>query len=122
MKRFILAMVVTVTSMPFLVTAQKIKDWDFGVSAELGRDYYDRDYPAEYDKYPDMLRSFQSNYSWSAGIWAEKRLNRRFSGLARINYMQKDMHPDTYGEPSRTGSKWYIKEKHHHVVADIGGR
>jgi hypothetical protein len=115
-------MVVMVTGMPALVTAQKMKDWNFGISAELGRDYYDRNYPVTYDKYPDMQRSFQSNYSWGLGIWTERHLNRSFSGLARINYMQNDMHPDIYGEPSRTASKWYIKEKHHHIIADIGVR
>ena len=114
-------MVVMLPSIPVLVTAQKLNGWDFGISAELGRDYYDRDYPVEYDKYPDMRRSFQSNYSWGIGIWTERHLNAKFSGIARINYMQKDMHPDEYGEPSRAGG-WFIKEKHHHFIADIGGR
>ena len=97
------------------------RKWDFGVSAELGRDYYDRRYPAFYDKYSGLLRSFVSNYSWGMGIWTEKHLNRSFSGLARINYMQQDIHPDIYGEPSSTGRS-FNKEKHHHIIADIGGR
>jgi hypothetical protein len=122
MKRLILMMTVIIFSMPLLVTAQQIKEWDFGISAEFGKDYYDRNYPSEYDKYPDMRRSFQSNYSWGVGIWTERHLNARFSGIVRINYMQKDMHPDEYGEPSRTANKWFIKEKHHHVIADIDGR
>jgi hypothetical protein len=63
MKRLILLMAVIIFSMPLLVTAQQIKKWDFGISAEFGKDYYDRNYPSEYDKYPDMQRSFQSNYS-----------------------------------------------------------
>lgn len=120
MKRLTLMMAMLITGMPLLVTAQKIKDWDFGISAELGRDYFDRDYPPFYDKY-DMQRSFRSNYSWGVGIWTERHLNRSFSALVRVNYMLKDMHPDTYGEPSRAGGS-FIKEKHHHVMADIGAR
>jgi hypothetical protein len=122
MKLFILMVAMIMTGLPLLVTAQKVKVWGIGISAELGRDYYDRDYPLEYDKYPDMLRSFQSNYSWGVGLWAERHLNRSFSGLTRVIYTQKDMHPDIYGEPSRTASMWYIKEKHHNIVADIGAR
>jgi len=122
MKRLILLVAVIIFCMPLLVTAQQIKNWDFGISTEFGKDYYDRNYPSEYDKYPDLRRSFQSNYSWGVGMWTERHLNARFSGIARINYMQKDMHPDEYAEPSRTASQWFIKEKHHHVIADIGGR
>lgn len=114
-------MAMFITGMPLLVTAQKITDWDFGISAEFGKDFYDRKYPQFYDKYPDMRRNFQSNYSWGIGIWTERHLNVRFSGIGRVNYIQKDMHPDEYGEPSRAGGS-FVKEKHHHVIADIGGR
>lgn len=113
-------MAMLISGMPLLVTAQKIKDWDFGISAELGRDYFDRDYPPYLDQY-DMQRSFQSNYSWGVGIWTERHLNTRFSGIARISYIQKGMRPNQYGEASRAGGV-LIKERHHHFIADIGGR
>jgi hypothetical protein len=74
------------------------------------------------NRFVDMTRSFQSNYSWGVGAWAERHLNSRFSGIVRTNYIQKDIDPTIYTEASRTANKWFFKEKHHHIVADVGGR
>jgi hypothetical protein len=122
MKKLVSIMLVIITGMPLVSSAQRVNRWNLGISAEFGQDDYDRKYPAAYDKYPDLERRFRSNYPWGVGIWMERYLNRSFSGLARVNYMQKDMHPNTYGEPSRTTGQWFIKEKHHYMTADVGGR
>lgn len=113
---------VIIIGMSQTVNAQKGHNWDVGISAELGKDYFDRRYASYYDQFPDMVRSFKSNYSWGAGIWAEKHFNRSLSGLVRVNYIQSDMQPDAYGQPSRTANKLFYKEKHHHFIADVGGR
>lgn len=122
MVKRLLLLTAIIIGMPHLVNAQKVNNWDFGISAELGKDYYDRKYPPEYDRFVDMTRSFQSNYSWGVGAWAERHLNSRFSGIVRANYIQKDIDPTIYTEASRTANKWFFKEKHHHIVADVGGR
>lgn len=122
MKRLILLMTVIFLSLPLLVTAQDNKKWGFGISAELGRDYFDRKYPSEYDKYPGLPGKFQSKYSWGVGSWVERHLNARFSAIARIGYSQKDMDPNDYGQPSRIASKYFTKEKHHSVITDLGAR
>ncbi|MHA4736888.1 hypothetical protein [Dyadobacter sp. MSC1_007] len=122
MVKRLLLLTAIIIGMPHLVHAQKVNNWDFGISAELGKDYYDRRYAPEYDRFIDMTRSFQSNYSWGVGTWAEKHLNRSFSGMVRANYIQKDIDPTIYTEASRTANKWFFKEKHHHIVADVGGR
>lgn len=111
-----------ITGMSQTVNAQKGHSWDVGVSAELGKDYFDRRYAPYYDQFPDMVRSFKSNYSWGAGIWVERHFTQSFSGLARLNYMQGDMRTETYGEPGRTGNKMFVKEKHNHIITDVGGR
>lgn len=122
MKKLILMIALLISGLPLLVAAQHIKQWELGLSTEFGKDFFDRSYPSEYDEYPFLRRSFQSNYSWGAGIWAERHLNSRFSAIGRINYVQKDMNPDEYGEPSRTANKSFTKEKHHSIITDIGAR
>jgi hypothetical protein len=61
MKRLILMIALIISSLPLLVAAQQ---WDSGLSIGFGKDYFDRSYLSEYDKYPYLRRDFQSNYSW----------------------------------------------------------
>ena len=122
MKKFFLLIALCLASFPYLTVAQELKNWDFGISAELGRDYYNRKYSSHYDSNPYLLKSFQSRYSWGGGVWVERHINRNLSGQVRVSYNQQDMFPDTYHSPSRTANKFFLKEKHHHIISDIGAR
>ncbi|MHA4738126.1 hypothetical protein [Dyadobacter sp. MSC1_007] len=105
-----------------LTLAQERPKWQFGVSAELGRDYYDRNYDPEYSRIQNLLKNFPSKYSLGAGSWAERKIDRRWAALMQLNYAWKEMLPEFFGERSRTFGSYSRKETHHRAFAEIGAR
>jgi hypothetical protein len=105
-----------------LTFAQENAKWQFGVSAELGRDYYDRNYDPEYSRIENLIKNFPSKYSWAAGGWAERKIDRKWAALMQLNYAYKEMHPELFGEQSRTAGRYFYKERHHRGLAKVGAR
>lgn len=101
---------------------QEKPKWQFGISAELGQDYYDRNYDPEYSHIENLIKKFPAKYAWAAGAWAERRINRRWAALIQFNYARKEMLPDHFDEPSRTFGSINTKETHHRAFAEIGVR
>lgn len=120
MKRIIYLLLVIY--MPGVTRAQHTEKWEFGISAEWGRDYYNKKYDKEYSTIPGLIHNFTSNYSWGTGIWAERKFTPHLSALTRLEYAQKDLHPDLFYSPSRTADKYFTKERHHRGTAEIGAR
>lgn len=107
------------------LTAQSTSKWELGISADLGRTYYHRNYYEDSRKFKDdgggYISHFKSNYVWGAGVWVEKHINPRFSGLAQLAYHQTDILPDLFSQWYSSGF-WYARETHHHVRAEGGIR
>ncbi|NIJ51447.1 hypothetical protein [Dyadobacter arcticus] len=102
--------------------AQQNNSWEFGIQAEYGNDWYHRAY-YEWESLPNgYIQDFPSYHSRGVGIFAERILNSQFSLLGQLNYTQKKMPVDMFGERSATGARWVTKEVHHRGSADIGLR
>lgn len=102
------------------LAAQSISKWEFGVTAGLGRTYYDRQYDEfsfDFSKVPH----FQSNYDWNAGVFSEWHFNRRFSLISQLIYQHTDILPDVFSQWYDQGF-WYARETHHHGRAEAGVR
>lgn len=120
MKKFFCLLLIV--CMPVITRAQPARKWEFGISAEWGKDYYNKKYDKEYSTIPGLIHNFSSNYSWGAGIWAERTFTPHLSALASLEYARKDIHPDMFYSPSRTADKYFIRERHHRGSAGIGAR
>jgi len=107
------------------LTAQSTSKWELGISADLGRTYYHRNYYEDSRKFKDdgggYISHFKSNYVWGAGVWVERHINPRFSGLAQLAYHQTDILPDLFSQWYSSGL-WYARETHHHARAESGIR
>lgn len=105
--------------------AQNTSKWELGMSADLGRTYYHRNYYEDSRKFKHdiggYISHFKSNYVWGAGIWVERHINPRFSGLAQLAYHQTDILPDIFSQWYDSGL-WYARETHHHGRAEGGIR
>ncbi|SDE30864.1 hypothetical protein SAMN04487996_104317 [Dyadobacter soli] len=107
------------------LAAQNTSKWEFGVAAGLGRTYYDRNYYEDSRKFKDdgggYISHFKSNYVWGTGLWVERHINARFSGLLQFAYHQTDILPDVFSQWYDSGF-WYARETHHHARAESGIR
>lgn len=107
------------------LAAQYTSPIKYGISADLGRSYYDRLYYEDYRKFKDdgegYISHFKSNYVWGVGFWIERHFNRNFSGLTQLTYHQTDILPDLFSQWNDSGF-WYERETHHHAQAEIGMR
>lgn len=107
------------------LVAQDNRKWEIGVTAAMGRTYYDRKYYDDYRKFKvdkdGYISHFRSNYTWGAGLWIERHFNARFSGLGQISYSQTDILPDLFSQWYNWGY-WYARETHHHGRAEGGIR
>jgi len=107
------------------LAAQSTSKWEFGISTDLGRTYYHRNYYEDSRKFKDdrgsYISHFKANYVWGSGIWVEKHFNPRFSGLVQLAYHQTDILPDLFSQWYDSGL-WYARETHHHARAEGGIR
>lgn len=106
--------------LPKKLAAQGTPKWEIGITAGLGRTYYDRKYDEssfDFSKVPH----FQSNYDWSAGVFVERHFARRFSSVSQLIYQHTDILPDVFSQWYDQGF-WYARETHHHVRAEAGVR
>ncbi|TLV00673.1 hypothetical protein [Dyadobacter luticola] len=104
------------------IHAQKTARWEFGAQVDLGKDWYHRNYYGLESIPNGYIQNFPSYHSTGAGIFAERVLNQKFSLLGQLNYLQKKMPADMFGERSSTGSRWVTKEIHHRGAVDFGLR
>lgn len=109
-----------ISCLPDNLTAQSTSKWEFGVTAGLGRTYYDRNYD-EFSFDLSKIPHFQSNYDWNAGVFGEWHFNRRFSLLSQLIYQQNDVLPDVFSQWYDQGF-WYARETHRHGRAEAGVR
>lgn len=107
------------------LAAQHTSPIEYGISADLGRSYYDRMYYEDYRKFKNdgqgYISHFQSNYVWGVGFWIERHFNRSFSGLTQLTYHQTDILPDLFSQWYDSGF-WYARETHHYAQAEFGMR
>ncbi|MCE6988286.1 hypothetical protein [Dyadobacter sp. CY323] len=120
MKTFILLLGI-IAGCFYQVQAQQA-EWEFGIQAESGRDWYHREY-YNWETLPGgYIPNFPSYRSVGTGFFAERVLNPNLSVLGQIGYVRKKMPVDVFAEASRTFGKWISKEMHHRGAIDIGMR
>lgn len=88
------------------------RKWDFGVSANYGKDHYNRKY-YDTDLWPGTITSYKSNFSLGAGLWAEKHLNSSLSALAELNYYLSNVAENTLCQCSGTEADYYDTSENH---------
>ncbi|WP_353717601.1 hypothetical protein [Dyadobacter sp. 676] len=107
------------------LAAQNVSKWESGITADLGRTYYHRNYYEDSRKFKDdgggYISHFKSNYVWGSGVWIERHFSPRFSGLVQLTYHQTDILPDLFSQWYDSGF-WYARETHHHGRAESGIR
>ncbi|MET7259389.1 hypothetical protein [Dyadobacter fermentans] len=102
--------------------AQNARQWELGISGLTGRNYYEKKYYGQSQLAPGWETNFKSDYLWSAGIWAEKKLNSRFSALAELRYTEEDVPDNMFCECNSLSESPYDDEKLYHGTVEAGLR
>lgn len=123
MKKHIYVAILITLCLSAGAAAQDFARWNFGVHAEVGRDWYHRDYTEMPKPLPNgYIEDFASKYSMGAGLFAERFFIPNLSALLQLTYLRKSMPPWVFGEFSGVTSMAYVKEIQHRVIAETGTR
>ena len=101
--------------------SQKPSKWRIGISANYGRDFYKRKIHSP-EKIPGLVENFHSDYSWGAGLIAERKISTDFSLTSRLGYSTQDLANNTLCFDCGSTSQWYQYERHHWIAGGIGIR
>ena len=100
---------------------QTSKKWQFGISAGIGVDQYQRKYK-RLQPGPGALNSFSSSPSTEFTFFGEKPISDKFSILPKAYYSRQNVPVNTLCHCGYTANVILQKEVHHMMSAGIGIR
>lgn len=122
MKAFIVSWFALILSLAQTSYAQNVKQWELGISASTGRNYYDKKYYGQSTLAPGWETKFKSDYIWSVGVRAEKRITSRLSAITALQYAEEGVPQNMFCECNSISESTYDDEKLHRVTYDAGLR